>query len=116
DSVCNKVVGKALRGFLGSLYDDGQEDQRSVEHEWTGIMGYTKTGDPFVGPVVDPNPVPMKEYEGQYLAAGYNGHGMPRAFGCAELIASMLLADMQGKKWIKPDWVPERWLTWNKKG
>ncbi|ESK91144.1 fad dependent oxidoreductase [Moniliophthora roreri MCA 2997] len=117
DSACNEVVGKALRDFLGSLYDGGQEDQRRVEHEWTGIMGYTKTGDPFLGPVVlDPDhPVPMKEYEGQYLAAGYNGHGMPRAFGCAEVIASMLLADMQGKKWIIPDWVPERWLAWKNK-
>lgn len=59
-------------------------------------MGYTKTGDPFVsnylfpvtnlverpdtqvGPVLDPtNP---DAYKGQYISAGYTGHGMPRAF------------------------------------
>ncbi len=31
-----------------------------------------------VGPVIDPsNP---KGYEGQYISAGYTGHGMPRAY------------------------------------
>jgi len=64
----------------------------------TGIMGYTAVGDPFVipigicsflhvieacfqvGPVVGPSTVGTAGYEGQYIAAGYRGHGMPRGY------------------------------------
>jgi hypothetical protein len=46
-------------------------------------MGYTKMGDPFVGPVADLLAANLQRdlYKGQYIAAGYTGHGMPRAFG-----------------------------------
>jgi hypothetical protein len=42
-------------------------------------MGFTKTGDPFVGPVLD-KAQDLSRYEGQYICGGYTGHGMPRAF------------------------------------
>jgi hypothetical protein len=121
----------------------------------TGIMGFTKTRDPFVsvlscgdflfvygsykvGPVFDPDhlssPSQPNAYEGQYIAAGYTGHGMARAFAwlvnlstglslfcsshglwiyiSAEAIAGMLKAQITGEKWIMPEWLPERYLTW----
>lgn len=70
-------------------------------------MGFTKDGDPFisdrlnnknsltrlyvnltqqVGPVVAPREfttdgkIDTKKYDGQYIAAGFPGHGMPRIF------------------------------------
>ncbi len=53
-----------------------------------GIMGYTKSKDPLVGPV---------HAEGrrgkEWIAAGYSGHGMTRAFGCAQVVADMILAE-----------------------
>lgn len=71
-------------------------------------MGFTKTGDPFVstfhlhlypemfkcvraqvGPVVDPASPDEKAYEGQYVAAGYSGHGMPRAFAWSVVFQSV---------------------------
>ncbi|KAL0069974.1 hypothetical protein AAF712_002871 [Marasmius tenuissimus] len=75
-------------------------------------MGFTKDGDPFVGPV------PSKEFEKfnrQYIAAGYTGHGMPRAFSCGDAVSSMILSEIDGKPWEKPDWFPGTYLTWNKK-
>lgn len=34
-----------------------------------------------VGPVFDPaKPESVEEYKGQYMSAGYSGHGMPRGF------------------------------------
>lgn len=33
-----------------------------------------------VGPVIDPNDPGSDKFKGQYIAAGYTGHGMPRAF------------------------------------
>ncbi|KAL0576977.1 hypothetical protein V5O48_005019 [Marasmius crinis-equi] len=110
DSTCNKEVGEGLRKFLDSVFVGSGKG--SVEREWTGIMGFTVTGDPFVGPVLSKTPVTHK---GHYVAAGYTGHGMPRAFSCGEIISSMILADLDGKPWEKPDWFPESYLTWNKK-
>ena len=64
----------------------------------------------FVGPV---KPF-TKSNDGQFIAAGYHGHGMPRAFACAEALAQIVLHELQGGKfedWEKPEWLPERYLT-----
>ena len=44
-------------------------------------MGFTSSRDPFVGPVYDLSSSIKEELVGQYISAGYTGHGMPRAFG-----------------------------------
>ena len=63
-----------------------------------------------VGPV--PTPGRTGSYlVGQYIAAGYSGHGMPRAYACAEVTAQMILADMRGQEWEIPDWMPPSYLT-----
>ncbi|KAF8183638.1 FAD dependent oxidoreductase-domain-containing protein [Pholiota molesta] len=126
DSVVNPLVSKALRGFLPRIFPsqfdtlDGDEEkvEDSWEMEWTGIMGFTKTGDPFVGPIgplVEDVP-PLEEYhnEGQYIAAGFSGHGMPRAYACAEAVAGMIKAKIIGEEWTIPKWLPESYLTWAK--
>ena len=95
DSEVNEKAGSALRKFLPALFPGKYEDGREPEWEWSGIMAYTATSDPFVsvgrsqtiaqgsfasqvGRVVDPsNPT---GYKGHYVSAGYSGHGMPRAF------------------------------------
>lgn len=54
----------------------------SVTHQWAGIMGFTESGLPLVGPVEG-----MKNV---YVCAGYNGHGMGFAFMSAkQLVASL---------------------------
>ncbi|KAF8584249.1 FAD dependent oxidoreductase [Ramaria rubella] len=101
DSVLNPATSKTLHAFLipGGM----------PEMEWTGIMGYTKSGDPLVGPVIDTlNGV---RFEGQYIAAGYTGHGMPRAFGCAEALVQMLVSDLRNETWKVPKWFPRHFLT-----
>ena len=45
-------------------------------------MGYTSDGYPFVGEVPDK--------QGQYICAGFNGHGMPQAFLSAKAVAEMI--------------------------
>ncbi|KIP02031.1 hypothetical protein PHLGIDRAFT_20543 [Phlebiopsis gigantea 11061_1 CR5-6] len=115
DSVLNPEVGKVLREFLPAVYPGKFEEGTEPEMEWTGIMGFTKNKDPFVGPVVDPNdPDSLVKYKGQYIAAGYSGHGMPRTFACAEAVAKMIYADMTGGKWAAPEWMPLHYLTTTK--
>ncbi len=47
------------------------------------VMGYSDDGFPYVGTV------PGKP--GQYICAGFNGHGMPQIFLSAKAIAEMVL-------------------------
>ena len=54
----------------------------TVAHRWAGIMGFTKSGLPLVGPVEG-----MKNV---YLCAGYNGHGMGFAFMSAKQLVATL--------------------------
>jgi glycine/D-amino acid oxidase-like deaminating enzyme len=53
-----------------------------VTHRWAGIMGFTETGLPLVGPVDGMRNV--------YLCAGFNGHGLALAFMSAKQVVEML--------------------------
>ncbi|KAF8634328.1 hypothetical protein AX15_000987 [Amanita polypyramis BW_CC] len=99
DSVVNSRVGNALRSFLPRMFP-GLEMQVKTMMEWTGIMGFTVTGNPLVGRVA----------EGQYISAGFNGHGMPLAYGCADAITRMISADLRGGEWDMPAWFPGHYL------
>ncbi|GJE98599.1 FAD dependent oxidoreductase [Phanerochaete sordida] len=112
DSEVNPEVGAVLRRFLPVVFPGKFDEDSEVEMEWTGVMGYTKSHEPFVGPVIDPHdPDSRRKYEGQYISAGYTGHGMPRAFACAEAVAGMIRADMTRERWQPPQWFPTHYLT-----
>ncbi|GFR49071.1 hypothetical protein Agub_g11098, partial [Astrephomene gubernaculifera] len=55
------------------------------EAEWSGILGFTQDRFPFVGPV------PGRR--GQFLAAGFSGHGMTRTFSCGRVLAGMIAGE-----------------------
>ncbi|KAK1675635.1 FAD dependent oxidoreductase-domain-containing protein [Colletotrichum godetiae] len=54
-----------------------------LQHTWTGIIGMTPDLVPFIGRV-DGSP-------GQWVCAGFNGHGMARILTCASGLAKMIL-------------------------
>ncbi|KAJ6614127.1 hypothetical protein B0H10DRAFT_1950919 [Mycena sp. CBHHK59/15] len=110
DSIVNHQVGDTLRKFLPSAFPGVFEKDQQPEEEWTGIMGYIKLQDPFVSPVTRNSDARVGTFAGQYISAGYSGHGMPRAFACAEIIASMIVANMSRAKWQPPKWFPDRFL------
>jgi glycine/D-amino acid oxidase-like deaminating enzyme len=64
-----------LRALLGS---DVRTDCNSSQ-----VMGYSDDGFPYVGPV--------SGKPGQFICAGFNGHGMPQIFLSAKAIAEMVL-------------------------
>jgi hypothetical protein len=66
-----------LDGQLASMAGDV-----GVTHRWAGIMGFTESGLPLVGPV--------EGMPGVYSCAGFNGHGMGFAFMCAKRLVEML--------------------------
>jgi gamma-glutamylputrescine oxidase len=66
-----------VRGVKGALLQIGQ-----VTHRWAGIMGFTDSGLPLVGPVDGMRNV--------YICAGFNGHGMGFAFMSAKRLVESL--------------------------
>lgn len=109
DSTVNLEVGRALRNFLPAVFPSKFDWGTEPEMEWTGIMGYTKSHDPFVGPVYDPET--GYALHGQFVSAGYTGHGMPRAFACAQAVSQMIVAEVAKKTWSLPPWLPKSYVT-----
>ncbi|KAE8444738.1 hypothetical protein EG329_014298 [Mollisiaceae sp. DMI_Dod_QoI] len=58
-----------------------------LDHAWTGIIGMTGDWVPFVGAV--------EGMEGQWVCAGFGGHGMARIFTCAPGLVKLVL----GRDW-----------------
>jgi gamma-glutamylputrescine oxidase len=56
--------------------------QAPIATRWSGIMGFTETELPVVGPVA--------RRPGIWVCGGYSGHGMGFAFQCARLLADRL--------------------------
>ncbi|KAF7537209.1 hypothetical protein G7054_g3903 [Neopestalotiopsis clavispora] len=52
-------------------------------HTWTGIIGMTPDSVPLIGAVPGS--------AGQWICAGFNGHGMARIFTCAPGVAKLML-------------------------
>lgn len=53
------------------------------KQEWTGIMGFSSDGRPWVGP--------LPGSPGLWIIAGMEGHGMAYATGCAAALVDMLV-------------------------
>ncbi|GAA5902191.1 NAD(P)/FAD-dependent oxidoreductase [Sporobolomyces salmoneus] len=93
----NERVGEGLKGYLdwqfprlfpgsGDVEKEKRRGRWEVDMEWTGIMGFREGGIPIVGPVYLNGEV----QDGQWVAAGYSGHGMPRAPASGHLLASLV--------------------------
>ncbi|KAH9882218.1 hypothetical protein J1614_001390 [Plenodomus biglobosus] len=109
DTALNPRLSSYLRaslpGFFGA-HNWGEkseaEENARVVHEWTGIMGATLDGRPFVGEV------PGKK--GMWVSAGFNGHGMVLCLKVAEALVRML-----GGEGV-PGWFPESFLVARERG
>ena len=77
DDQPTEQIQEKLEGRLAAMTGTGE-----VTHRWAGIMGFTDTGLPLVGPVEGMRNV--------YLCAGFNGHGMGFAFMSAKQLVESL--------------------------
>lgn len=89
-------------GYMQRTFKGWDDSLATVDKIWTGskssipcrfpastsfdslhlVMGYSNDGLPYIGEI------PGRS--GQYICAGFNGHGMPQTFLAAEGIASMI--------------------------
>ncbi|KAI7850472.1 FAD dependent oxidoreductase [Circinella umbellata] len=97
DSTLNTTVSGALRKFMADV-----AKVPSVEHEWAGVMGFTRDRLPLIGAIE--HITGSNKNKGQYLAAGFTGHGMPRTFLCGRATAQLLLGQ-QLDTWFPPEFL-----------
>lgn len=97
-------VKKWYSTFMQDTYYTWKGRKTDVDYLWTGILGYSVDGVPFVGEV------PGKKNE--YILAGFHGHGMPRVFLSAKAIAQMVLkgVDVSETGIPKPFWLTKKRL------
>jgi hypothetical protein len=74
-----------------SLGVDGDR-KLQITHQWTGILGFSRDGAPWVGEV------PGLENAKLWICAGFTGHGMPQAALCASAVTKMLLQTVFDRK------------------
>lgn len=133
DSSLNKEISKYLYGGLAGYFGatnwgETSDDEASnrVVQEWTGIMGATADGRPFVGKVpgkMDSSWLP--DWDGTkgevplrnlWISAGFNGHGMVLCLKSAKALVKMIENDGPGWANNEPldlgglDWFPESFL------
>lgn len=87
----------SLIGYFGNVNWGEENDEERIVQEWTGIMGATTDGRPFVGEV------PGKR--GMWMSAGFNGHGMVLCLKAAEA----LVGRMGQGRW--PEWFPQSFVV-----
>jgi len=86
DSEIDPPVAKYLRKELITMFSldsgNGEGKEFKAKYEWSGIMGYSRDGRPWVGEV------PGKK--GVWVCAGFTGHGMPNGTLCGRAAAKMI--------------------------
>ena len=106
DSTLNVTASRYLRSFLPAVFPSLMETTQ-VEYEWTGVMGFTESRNPFVSPVVVSK---GQRVVGQYIQAGFSGHGMSRTGGCANVLAEWIIAELDGQPFAVPERLPRHFL------
>lgn len=73
-------------GYMQRTYRGWEGTEAKVHSIWTGVMAYSYDTHPHIGQV------PSKE--GQFIIAGFNGHGMPVIWLAAQELARMVSQDI----------------------
>jgi glycine/D-amino acid oxidase-like deaminating enzyme len=88
DSNASPVSVKHLQDKLPEFFGLESETNGKLVSSWSGIMGFTSDSLPLVGKL--PKSVTLREGEGEWIAAGYNGGGMCLCWRTGEAIANMI--------------------------
>lgn len=82
DSVLIESAKEFYNGYMQRTFRGWEESGAEVDQIWTGVMGYSYDSHPHIGAVPGE--------DGQYVLAGFNGHGMPVIFLGASELATMV--------------------------
>ncbi|EGX95627.1 FAD dependent oxidoreductase [Cordyceps militaris CM01] len=79
---------RAAHGVIDLRPGEEESEELRAVYEWTGIMGYSADGHPWVGEVPA---ILGGGGGGLFVSAGYTGHGMPAAARSGVAAANMML-------------------------
>jgi glycine/D-amino acid oxidase-like deaminating enzyme len=112
-----------LSGALSAVFGRenwGPVNGPAVKQMWTGNMGFSADGLPWVGMLTEKltgrkRPTQSDEQSGaEWAAAAYSGEGMVNAWLCGKALAMMVLqhctSEHQAQGSFSPDWFPEQML------
>ncbi|KAM0558138.1 hypothetical protein ACHAPJ_005305 [Fusarium lateritium] len=94
-----------ISSILPKIYLDA--DNAKAKKVWSGIMGFTPDGLPLIGNL-DPKVTGRAGTE-EWIAAGFNGHGMDKCWLSGQAVAKMALGE------DVPSWLPESFLVSEKR-
>lgn len=101
DTQTSAVSRCTLENILPTIFAKGWREGEvpEVRKLWSGIMGFTPDHLPLVGQI--PRDITGREGNGEYIAAGFNGYGMPLCWGCGEAVAKIVLGrEAEVSKWL----------------
>ncbi|KAH7020485.1 FAD dependent oxidoreductase superfamily [Ilyonectria destructans] len=87
DSVLIDSAKSYYENYMQRTYRGWEKSGAEITNIWTGVMGYSYDSNPHIGPV------PSKD--GQFILAGFNGHGMPVIWLAAKELAQMVSKGIQ---------------------
>jgi glycine/D-amino acid oxidase-like deaminating enzyme len=95
DSHIDPPVASYLRRELNSLLDlNNDEEELQAQWEWSGIMGYSRDGHPWVGEVRDEWGIGGGK--GLWISGGFTGHGMPNTWLCGKAVVELIMGPDEG--------------------
>ncbi|KAK5112793.1 hypothetical protein LTR85_011127 [Meristemomyces frigidus] len=101
DTALQPTIASYLRqcttGFFGSNWGEDHPAGR-IKKEWSGIMGASADGLPYVGAVPDT--------PGLWMSSAFNGHGMVWCLKAAEALVGMMTGDASARK-VVDHWFPQ---------
>lgn len=100
DTSINEDISAYLRDTtarcFGRNWGEDHPDGR-IRREWTGIMGYSPDGFPFVGE--------MPGSRGLWASCSFQGHGMVLCWMCARAMVGMMRGDDDLRTWFPREFV-----------
>ena len=106
DSSIDEPAAAYLRQELNEVLDLQHEDKElKASYEWSGIMGWSRDGHPWVGQVSEE--LGLGGGKGLWVCAGYTGHGMPNTCLSAKAVVGL----MMGKKEHEIDLPRSYWVS-----
>jgi len=92
DSSIDEPAASYLRNELNVVLDLQNNDKElKATFEWSGIMGYSRDGHPWVGQVSED--LGLGGGKGLWVAAGYTGHGMPNTWLSGVAAVDLILGE-----------------------
>jgi glycine/D-amino acid oxidase-like deaminating enzyme len=82
DSILIEAAKDYYTGYMQRTYRGWENTGAKVDKIWTGVMGYSYDSNPHIGVVPDK--------PGQFILAGFNGHGMPVIWLAGKELAKMI--------------------------